>query len=339
MIGLGIETTCDETSIALVEDGKRLIHCEIYSQIETHAAYRGVVPEIASRAHLEKINLLLDKTMKESGVEFSEIAYIAVANRPGLMGSLLMGGMLARCISLVHSIPIVPVDHLESHLTVIRLEEQAKDLELPVLGLLLSGGNSSIYLHRDWGVMERVADTLDDALGEAFDKAASILGLGYPGGPYLEKEANQYFQDSSLRNDYILPRLLKTDSQTKIQFSFSGLKTALLYARRDHPEISIERLSFEFQERSFELVIRNLRKAVDQTGIKTIVAGGGVLANQTLRGHLDSLLESDGIQVYYPSSKILCTDNGAMVATLGYYLFQKGITDSIDFKMSPKRLV
>lgn len=184
--GLGIESSCDETSIAIVKDGKELVSLKLYSQIETHSPYRGVVPEIASRAHLEKINSLLSLCMEESNLSFQDLSYIAVTGYPGLVGSLMIGAQLARCISLVHSIPIVLVNHLEAHLTVIGLEGELP--AFPWLGVLLSGGNSSIYIYKGFGDLELLADTQDDSLGEAFDKVSAILNLPYPGGPTIEKK-------------------------------------------------------------------------------------------------------------------------------------------------------
>ncbi|NCN09090.1 MAG: tRNA (adenosine(37)-N6)-threonylcarbamoyltransferase complex transferase subunit TsaD [Leptospira sp.] len=348
MIGLGIESSCDETSIGLVKNGREILHLALYSQIESHAKFRGVVPEIASRAHLEKINLLLDECLNKSGISFSEIDYVAVTQRPGLMGSLMIGAQMARCINLVHGIPIVCANHLEAHLAVARLKSGSEDhsdtktmSSFPHLGLLLSGGNSNIYIHRDWNQLELIGDTLDDALGEAFDKAASILGLGYPGGPEIEKYANQYIKDISFQERqlaFTLPKLLKTQSEDELNFSFSGLKTALSYAKKDHPEIPINRFCYEFQETSLELVLRNIKNAIKKTGIKTLVAGGGVLANQTLCNKLDRFAIENSVEIHYPKSKILSTDNGVMVACLGYYLFTKGIRDDIDFQVSPKRI-
>jgi N6-L-threonylcarbamoyladenine synthase len=342
MLGLGIESTCDESSIALVEDGTNLIHCNTYSQIKQHEIYRGVVPEIASRAHLEKLNQLLDETLAKSGVNLPELDYIAVANRPGLMGSIMMGAQLARCISMVHSIPLVPVHHLEAHLSVVRLEEGNSDLEFPILGVLLSGGNSAIFIQKGWGDVTILADTLDDALGEAFDKAAAIMNLGYPGGPCIEKEAEDFITRNSRHSpkEFFLPRLLKSDSAEKIQFSFSGLKTALLYAMRDRKNIEksklIGQLSYEFQKVSFELVTRNILKSVQATGIRTVVMGGGVLANSALRIELDKLSQDHNVRIVYPKSKFLCTDNAAMIACLGYYKFLQGEKFELDFPISPR---
>jgi len=345
LLGLGIESTCDETSLAIVEDGRRIVFCETDSQIQEHKVYRGVVPEIASRAHLTKLNFLLERMTDQGFFRWQDIDYVAVSNRPGLIGSILMGAQMARCISLVHGIPIVPVNHLEAHVATVRLEEQDPEIEnswisFPYLAVLLSGGNSAIYIHKDWGEMEILGDTLDDALGEAFDKAASILGLPYPGGPHIENLAQSYLDRNASKysigslQGLILPRLLK-DSR-KIQFSFSGLKTALLYALQENPNLPFDRLAYEFQEVSFDLVLRNIVKSVHLTQLRTIVAGGGVLANSMLRNKLDNLAKKERLKIVYPRSRFLCTDNAAMVACLGYYLFQKGSTEGLDFPVSPR---
>ncbi len=340
MIGLGIESSCDETSIGIVENGKTLIHLELFSQIEAHAPFRGVVPEIASRAHLEKINSLLDQALRKTGLNFEDFSFIAVAQRPGLLGSLMIGAQMARCIHLVHGLPIVCVNHLEAHLAIVRLTNEISD-NFPYLGLLLSGGNSSIYIHKSWGNMELIGDSMDDALGEAFDKAASILNLPYPGGPEIERLANLYksmvIKGDPSHQKFILPKLLKSQKPSEISFSFSGLKTALMYAKKDYPDVSKERFCYEFQETSFELVMRNIKNAVFNTGMQTVIAGGGVLANVCLQKKLESLALELGIQICYPKSKLHCTDNGAMIACLGYYLFTNGKMDNLDFQVSPKR--
>lgn len=335
MIGLGIETSCDETSIGIVEDGSNLISLKIFSQIETHAEFRGVVPEIASRAHLEKINILLEEAIQESKVDWKDLSYVAVTNRPGLLGSLMIGAQLARSISLVHKIPIVPVDHLEAHLNTVQLEKKAP--KFPYLGVLLSGGNSSIFFVEDYGKMKLIADTSDDALGEAFDKVSSLLGLPYPGGPAIEKRANQHKPQENEKNPF--PELLKDYPQERIEFSYSGLKTSVLYYLKKNTidENKINEVCFHFQNTSFQLVEKNILKAVKATRIKQVVASGGVLANETLRKKLTSLAEKKKLELFYPEKKILCTDNGAMIASLGYYLFKQGKIDSIDFKVSPSR--
>ncbi|HMV41892.1 MAG TPA: tRNA (adenosine(37)-N6)-threonylcarbamoyltransferase complex transferase subunit TsaD [Leptospiraceae bacterium] len=335
MFGIGIETSCDETSIGIVEDGSNLISLKIFSQIETHAEFRGVVPEIASRAHLEKINILLEEAIAESKIDWKDLSYVAVTNRPGLLGSLMIGAQLARSISLVHKIPIVPVDHLEAHLNTVQLEKKVP--KFPYLGVLLSGGNSSILLVEDYGKMKLIADTSDDALGEAFDKVSSLLGLPYPGGPAVEKRANQHKPQENEKNPF--PELLKDYPQERIEFSYSGLKTSVLYYLKKNTidENKINEVCYHFQNTAFQLVEKNILKAVKATRVKQVVASGGVLANETLRKKLTSLAEKKKLELFYPEKKILCTDNGAMIASLGYYLFKQGKIDSIDFKVSPSR--
>lgn len=332
--GLGIESSCDETSIAIVKDGKELVSLKVYSQIETHSPYRGVVPEIASRAHLEKINSLLAVCLQESKLQFSDLKYIAVTGYPGLVGSLMIGAQLARCISLVYSIPIVVVNHLEAHLAVIALENELP--AFPWLGVLLSGGNSSIYIYKGFGNLELLADTQDDSLGEAFDKVSAVLDLPYPGGPVIEKRASSYERPAGEKSPF--PKLLKEDGPDKIRFSYSGLKTAVLYYLKTFIEAPpVEKISYYFQKTAFELVVRNIGKAVEKTKIRTIVAAGGVLANETLRSQLSLEAKTHSLQLYYPQKKIYCTDNGAMVACLGYYLWKENKIVGLDFKVSPKR--
>ncbi|EOQ96187.1 tRNA threonylcarbamoyl adenosine modification protein YgjD [Leptospira wolbachii serovar Codice str. CDC] len=332
--GLGIESSCDETSVAIVSDGKDLLSLKIYSQIDSHSPYRGVVPEIASRAHLEKINSLLAVSMEEAGINYSDLDYVAVTSYPGLVGSLMIGAQLARCISLVHQIPIVAVNHLEAHLAVIGLE---RDLPpFPWLGVLLSGGNSSIYLYKGFGDLQILADTQDDSLGEAFDKVSAVLNLPYPGGPYLEAKANAYQVEKGEVNPF--PKLLKEDGEDRIRFSYSGLKTAVLYYLRANSEFPpVEKISYFFQKTAFELVTRNIRKAIAKTGIRTVVAAGGVLANGKLRESLEAEKERSKFDLFYPGKKIYCTDNGAMVACLGYHLWKQKSFVGLDFKVSPKR--
>lgn len=332
--GLGIETSCDETSIAIVKEGKELVSLKIYSQIEIHSPYRGVVPEVASRAHLEKINSVFQACLEEAKVDASELSYVAVTKNPGLVGSLMIGAQLARTISLVHKTPIITINHLEAHLSVVGLEKELPSF--PWLGVLLSGGNSSVYIYHDFSNLELLADTEDDSLGEAFDKVSGVLGLPYPGGPYIEKKAKEYVLTSKKEKNYF-PKLLKEDPESEIRFSYSGLKTAVLYHMRTHPTPDIPKICFDFQERAFELVLRNIHKSVKKTEIRTVVCAGGVLANETLRIKLESEANKNGWKLLYPKQKVLCTDNGAMVASLGFYLWRRNMISAIDFKISPKR--
>lgn len=218
MIGMGIETSCDETSIGIIRDGKELLSLGIFSQIDLHKPYGGIVPEIASRAHLEKINLLLEETMEEAKIRFEDLSYVAVTSSPGLTGSLMVGAQMARCINMVYGTPILPVCHLQSHFAVLHLE--GVPTEFPVLGLLLSGGNSAVYILQEFGRMELVGDTMDDALGEAFDKVAGLLDLPYPGGPHIEAKANEYIPTPDEKP--ILPLLLRNLPQEEVSFLSAG---------------------------------------------------------------------------------------------------------------------
>lgn len=327
---LGIESSCDETSIAVVAEGCELLSNQIYSQIEQHAPFHGIVPEIASRAHLEKIGFVLADALHQANVRIEQCAAVAVSTNPGLTGSLMIGANLAKMIHLVHGLPVISVNHLEAHLYAACLEGKMPDY--PFLGLLLSGGNSAIFKVTGPGQMERIADTMDDALGEAFDKAASLLGLAYPGGPVIEKEAIRYSKENNKEmvykeSDSLFPRLLKNTPRSELAFSFSGIKTAVRYAAHKARESS-DRIAFDFQNTVFELVTRMISRAVQKTGIRSVVASGGVLANNTLRTSLQKCADSNKFKLIFPESKVLCTDNAAMVAALGYYLFRAGQSDA-----------
>jgi N6-L-threonylcarbamoyladenine synthase len=333
LIGLGIESSCDETSIGIVQDGTVLKSLELFSQVSLHSEYRGVVPELASRTHLEKINFLLDLALKNSQVKLSELDYISVANRPGLLGSLMIGSQMARVLSWTLQKPLIAVDHLEAHLSIIQLEKTPP--EYPYLGLLLSGGNSALFLVEGPGKMKTLGDTLDDAIGEAFDKVSALLGLPYPGGPEIEKRALEYKRPQGEINPF--PYILKETD--KILFSYSGLKTSVLYYIQKNPQFSeqIPYICYYFQKTAFQLVEKNILRAVEKTGIRKIVAGGGVLANGTLRSLLDFLAHKEQLEIYYPEKKLFCTDNGAMVACLGYHFYKNGLFSELDFRISPNR--
>ena len=327
---LGIETSCDETAVAVVSNGRELLSNQIHSQIADHAPFHGVVPEIASRAHLEKIGGLLDAALRESGLGIEDCGLVAVSTHPGLVGSLMIGGLMAQSIRLVHGTPIVAVNHLEAHLYAPCLE--GFEPEYPFLGLLLSGGNSPIFIVRGPGKMERIADTMDDAIGEAFDKASSLMGLGYPGGPVVEKMAKDYAQARNLplrfdEEHSLFPRLLKNQPRSELAFSFSGIKTAVRHAvrKQEHPT---GRIALDFQNTVFELVARVLVRAVRKTRIRTVVAAGGVLANQTLRDTLQETARQEGFRLIHPQSRVLSTDNAAMVAALGARLWISGAGDA-----------
>lgn len=331
MIGLGIESTCDETSLGVVKDGRRILSLKLYSQIELHKKFNGVVPEIASRVHLEKINFLFDAVKNDSQINTEDFDYVAVSTNPGLIGAIMIGAQFARCLSFIFNLPIIAVNHLEAHLNAITLEE--KIISFPYIGVLLSGGNSSIFLVEDYGKLQLIGDTTDDALGEAFDKVAILLKLGYPGGPLVENIARKYSPIKSEKP--LFPRLLKEKASSIISFSYSGLKTSVLrfLQQRNEKDVDLSKVCYYFQETAFELVERNIKKAVKLTGVKNIVIGGGVIANQTLRNRLNNFAIKQKLHLQYPKNKLLCTDNGAMVASLGYYLAQKGKASDLEFKL------
>jgi N6-L-threonylcarbamoyladenine synthase len=316
--------------MAVVRNGCEIVSMNVYSQIEEHSLFRGVVPEIASRSHLLKIQSVYQQVMNESSVLPEEMDYVAVTNRPGLVGSLMIGGQFAKIFSLVFNTPVVCVDHVKAHMFASVLE--GHKMTFPFLGLMLSGGNSSIYRMDNFETMSKISDTMDDALGEAFDKAASILSLPYPGGPFIEKKA----KECSLANGgSLFPKLLRDRPYDDITFSFSGIKTAVLRAHEKNEDSA--RICRDFQMTVFELVERNLLKAVALTGITDIIASGGVLANQTLRNSLDILAEKEGLRLIYPKKKILCTDNGGMIASLGYELYMRKEFSSFNFPVSSRR--
>lgn len=370
VLGIGIESSCDETSIAIVADGHRSLANIIFSQTEVHARFRGVVPEIASRAHLEKINHIYHEAMQRSGIRPEELDYVAVSVCPGLIGSLMIGAQFAKCLALVHDLPLVLVDHLEAHLYAPCLDEQSDyrpTESYPFLGLLLSGGNSAIYRVDGPGAMTLLGDTMDDACGEAFDKVAALLDLPYPGGPHVEAAAREYeaqpdapafvrfpgHQGDPTRGKggvCHFPKLLRKQAQAgpeaELAFSFSGIKTAVARAHQVDG-VPPGRICRDFQRTAFELVERNLRLAVQQTGIPRVVASGGVLANGYLRECLAGLrpeLEAAGGWLYWPEQRFLCTDNAGMIAAAGYYLREQpdycrlpGDAEQLEFLVSSKR--
>lgn len=328
MIGLGIESSCDETSVALVRDGREIIADLTFSQIEMHAPYQGIVPEMASRAHMEKFPYLLKEAFSKSGLSLSNLDYVAVTMRPGLVGSLLTGFVAAKTVAALSGAPIVPIHHLEAHLYAVYLEE--KKIEYPSLGYLISGGNSALYEIVGLGKLKKLADTVDDAAGEALDKAASLLGLSYPGGPSIEKAARKAADkesEKSLQKANPLPRIMKRQGPEKFMFSFSGLKTALLVYLQKNPlgdEEQVHRIAYWFQERLVEHLADNLRKVLAvHPELRQVVVAGGVSANSKLRNTLETICAEHKTEFLVPRPA-LCTDNAAMVAALGFQYFEAG---------------
>jgi len=318
--GLGLESSCDETSVSVVVNGREILSNLIFSQIDLHRDYFGVVPEIASRAHLEAINGLVDGALKEAGVSFADLDYVAATQRPGLVGSLLVALQSAKAISYAMNIPMVAVNHLEAHLYAPFLE--GREPEYPYIGLLVSGGNTALYEVRGCGDYPLIGKTVDDAVGEAFDKVAKLLDLGYPGGPAVERLAR-----TAVRRGKLFPKILP-DPDGDYRFSYSGLKTAVIQYRRAHPDADAAEIVHSFQERALEILVRRVYAASRESGIPRIVVAGGVAANGRLREMLaESRLKGEEVIV---ASPVLCTDNAAMVAGIAYHYFRRGLYSPLD---------
>ena len=325
MFGLGLESSCDETSASIVKNGKQILSNKIKSQIDLHKEYYGVVPEIASRAHLEIINELIKTAFKEVGIYFTDLNYVAATNRPGLVGSLLIALQSAKAVSYAMRIPLIAVNHLEAHLYAPFLE--AIDPVYPSIGLLISGGNTSLYIIKDIGDIVLLGKTADDAVGEAFDKVAKYLNLGYPGGPLIERLAEKAKNKKS-----IFPKILANSKD--FRFSYSGLKTAVVSYVKGNPAADSCDIVYGFQERALEVLVRKVFIAARQYNIKDIVVAGGVAANGRLRELLGKE-KNDDERLLIPSP-VLCTDNAAMIAGLAYYYYTRGLENNLSVDVSPR---
>lgn len=315
MLILGIETSCDETSIAVVRDGKEILSNHISSQIEIHKEYGGVVPEIASRHHIKNIAAILDKSLDEAGVTLDDIDYIAVTYAPGLIGALLVGLSFAKGLSYAHGIPLIPVHHIKGHIYSNFVENPVK---LPALALVVSGGHTNLVHLDENHKFTDLGGTLDDAVGESYDKVSRVLGLGYPGGPIIDKLA--YKGDK-----YAIP--MPEPKVGGYDFSFSGVKTSVINyvnkMRMKNEEFKPEDLAASFQDRVVDILCKKALKAAKEKEVENIVIAGGVAANSLLRSELTARGKEIGLPVYYPSMK-LCTDNAAMIAVAGYYKLKFG---------------
>lgn len=341
MLVLGIETSCDETAAAVVRDGC-VLSSVVASQTELHEQYGGVVPELASRAHLERIMPIVSRAIADAGVTLGEIEGVAVGNRPGLIGSLLVGVAAAKALAWSLSVPLIGVDHVHAHLFAGMLGRagakeggasgagaiEAARIEFPALGLVVSGGHTSLYLVRSWTELKRLGATIDDAMGEAFDKAAVILGLSFPGGPNLDALAQ-----TPGANDRAVDLPVSRLGAESLDFSFSGLKTAMLYEVRGVPgkldgappamtEARRADLAASFQRAAVKAAIVKLERAIERGPrdaggeYRAIIAGGGVTANSRLRRELAELAKKRGLPLVIPAMS-LCVDNAAMIAGLG----------------------
>ena len=317
---LGIETSCDETAAAVVEDGVSILSNQIASQVEIHARYGGVVPEVASRQHILAIIPILKQAMAEAKVTWSDINGIAATFGPGLAGSLLVGVNVAKAIALAHGLPVTGVNHLEGHIYANWLTDGS--IDFPLVCLIVSGGHSDLVLMKGHGDYVLLGRTRDDAAGEAFDKAARILGLGYPGGPAIEKAARE--GTASIQ----LPRAWLKGTN---DFSFSGIKTALLRLAEDGKISSQADAAASFQEAVIDVLVTKTVAIAKELRVKQILLAGGVAANELLR---QWLVKNSPLPVLIPPP-VLCTDNAAMIAACGYYRFKAGKIDSLDLDVIP----
>ena len=322
ILTLGIESSCDETSVSVVKNGREILSNIIDTQIPIHEKYGGVVPEIASRNHIEAISRVTKKALEEANVKFEDIDAITPTYGPGLVGTLLVGLSYAKALSFAINKPLVGVNHIQGHIAANYITYP--ESKPPFLCVMTSGGNTQLVHVKNYTEFEVLGKTRDDAIGEAFDKVARVVGLGYPGGPKVDKLA----KDGN-PNAIELP---KTHFDN-LDFSFSGIKTAVINLHHKNPDVNKADLCASFEKTVTEILLENAEKALKQTGLKTIALAGGVSANSYIRNEFLKL-EKQGIKVYMPDLK-LCTDNAAMIASAGYYNFIDGKSNSLDLNAIP----
>jgi N6-L-threonylcarbamoyladenine synthase len=326
---LGIESSCDETAAAVVVNGRDVRSNVISSQIDIHTLYGGVVPEIASRKHTERINQVVGQALREAGTSLQDLDAVAVTYGPGLVGALLVGVSFAKALCFAGNIPLIGVHHIEGHISANFIAD--KTLEPPFVCLVVSGGHTHLVVVRDYGEYEILGRTQDDAAGEAFDKVARAIGLGYPGGPKIDKAAREGNPDA-----ISFPRGKVTGSE--YDFSFSGLKSAVLNylntEKMQGHEISVPDVAASFQKSVVEVLVGHAMEALDQLGMKKFALAGGVASNSALRAKAREECEKRGVSFYCPPP-ILCTDNAAMIGCAGYYEFRKGVRSDFSLNAVP----
>lgn len=326
---LAVETSCDETAAAVVENGREVLSNVISSQIDLHTLYGGVVPEIASRKHIEKINQVMAEALLQAGKKLSDMDAVAVTYGPGLVGALLVGVSAAKAVSFASGIPLVGVHHIEGHISANYIEN--RDLEPPFVCLVVSGGHSHLVVVKDYGEYEILGRTRDDAAGEAFDKVARAIGLGYPGGPKIDKVSREGNPDA-----IAFPRAKVGDSD--YDFSFSGLKSAVLNylnsCEMKGESFCQADVAASFQKAVVDVLTEHSMHAVESCGIKKFAIAGGVASNSALREALTKACEERGVTFYHPSP-LLCTDNAAMIGAAGYYEYVKGVRHGYDLNAVP----
>lgn len=324
LLTLAIESSCDETSIAFILEGREVLANIISSQIDIHKDYGGVVPEIASRHHLTNINSVIDEALEKSGCTLEEVDFVSVTNGPGLVGGLLVGTAAAKSIAMAIDKPLVGVHHIHGHICANYIEYP--ELEPPFVSLVISGGHTNIVHVKSYTDYEVLGTTRDDAAGEAYDKVARVLGLGYPGGPKIDKIAKQGNPEAV----HFKRVMLEKDT---LDFSFSGIKTGVLNyvnnAKQKGEEINVPDVAASFQQAVLDVIVTKSIRAVQDLHQNKLILAGGVAANSKLRSMLEEACIENDIELYCPSL-ILCTDNAAMIGCSGYYRYKAGMTDTLD---------
>jgi len=323
ILTLGIESSCDETSVAIVKNGREILSNVVDTQIPIHEKYGGVVPEIASRNHIEAISRVTKRALEQAKVTLEEIDAITPTYGPGLVGALLVGLSYAKALSFAINKPLIGINHLEGHIAANYITY--KDLKPPFLCVMMSGGNTQLVHVKDYTEFEVLGKTRDDAIGEAFDKVARVVGLGYPGGPKVDKLAKE-------GNPNVI-ELPKTHFDN-LDFSFSGIKTAVINLNHKNPNINKADLCASFEKVTTEMLIENVEKAIEETKLKNVVLAGGVSANSYIRKEFSKMAEKKNIKVFYPDIK-LCTDNAAMIAAAGYNNYINGKISSLELNAVP----
>ncbi len=325
---LGIETSCDETAVAIVKNGREIVTNVVASQIESHKRFGGVVPEIASRHHVEQLTIVLEEAMKQAKLSFNDISAIAVTEGPGLVGALLTGINAAKALAFSHSLPLVGVHHIAGHIYANRL---VRELEFPLIALVVSGGHTELVYMKEHGHFDVIGETLDDAAGEAYDKVARTIGLPYPGGPHIDRLAHEGQANIDLPRAWL--------SEGSFDFSFSGLKSAVINtlhnAKQKGIELDPKDVAASFQASVVDVLVTKTAQAVDKYKVKQLLLAGGVAANRGLRSALeDKFATNEEVEVIIPPLS-LCTDNAAMIAAAGSILFEMGIRSDLALNANP----
>jgi N6-L-threonylcarbamoyladenine synthase len=324
---VGIETSCDETAVAIIKNGREIAANVVASQIESHKRFGGVVPEIASRHHVEQITIVMEEALKQAGITMAEVDAVAVTEGPGLVGALLIGVNAAKALAFAHNKPLVPVHHIAGHIYANRL---VTELKFPLMALVVSGGHTELVYMKEHGHFEVIGETRDDAAGEAYDKVARTLSMPYPGGPHIDRLAHEGSPTIDLPRAWL--------EEGSYDFSFSGLKSAVINtvhnAEQRGETIAPENLAASFQASVIDVLVTKTVKAVAEYGVKQVLVAGGVAANKGLRSALEAAFSDGDVELVIPPLK-LCTDNAAMIAAAGSVMFDKGIRADLALNANP----